>query len=201
MPFSVGLTGGIGSGKSAAAERFTALGVATIDTDVIARTLTQAGGLAMALIEKHFGSGFISPDGSLDRERMRAHAFAHPQAKAQLEVILHPLIRQEALQRAGQAAAASPYILFVVPLLAESSAWRALVGRILLIDCAVSTQIQRVQARPGWTAALARAAIDAQATRSQRLACAHDVLVNEGNLQALIQRVDLLHQDYLKQAS
>ncbi|HRK56467.1 MAG TPA: dephospho-CoA kinase [Burkholderiaceae bacterium] len=201
MRFCVGLTGGIGSGKSAVADEFAALGAAVVDTDVIARELTRPQAPAMAPIAQHFGPSVLNADGSLNRDRMRTLAFSQPEAKAQLEAILHPMIRQEALRRAQTAASTSPYVLFVVPLLAQSSSWRALVQRILLVDCTVSTQIERVQTRPGWTAALAHAAIGAQATRAQRLMCAHDVLVNESNLLALPPRIALLHQDYLKQAS
>lgn len=201
MRLSVGLTGGIGSGKSTVTDAFTALGAAVVDTDVIARELTGPQAPAMASIAQHFGPSVLNVDGSLNRDRMRTLAFSQPEAKAQLEAILHPLIRQEALRRAQATTGSSPYVLFVVPLLVQSNSWRALVQRVLLVDCSISTQIERVQSRPGWTAALARAAIDAQATRAQRLACAHDVLVNESSLPALVPRIALLHQDYLKQAS
>ncbi len=201
MFFSVGLTGGIGSGKSTVAAHFATLGAALVDTDVIAHELTAAGGAAMDAIGQHFGHAFVRPDGALDRARMRAHVFQNPAARAQLEALLHPLIRTYAETQAAQLARSAPYVMFVVPLLVESADWRARVTRVLLVDCSTTTQIERVQERNGWSEAEAHAALHAQATRAQRLNAADDVLVNEGDTGALPTRILRLHEYYTHSAS
>ena len=174
----IGLTGGIGSGKSTVAGFLREAGAAVIDTDAISRALTLPGGAAMPAIADQFGTDFVTADGALDRDRMRALAFSDVNAKRRLEAILHPLITAQAL--AESAAATSPLVVFDVPLLVESGRWRARVARVLVIDCAVETQIARVLQRPGWTRERIDGALAAQATREARRAAADAVLVNEG---------------------
>jgi dephospho-CoA kinase len=187
----IGLTGGIGSGKSTVAHLLASLGATLVDTDAIARMLTLPGGAAMPLLADAFGANMVSADGALDRERMRALVFADPGAKARLEAILHPLIGTEA-QR--QAAAAGPgIVVFDVPLLTESRHWRARVDRVLVVDCPEPTQIERVQQRPGWTEDAARRVIQQQASRAERRAIADAVIFNHGlTLAALAGEVETL---------
>ena len=174
----IGLTGGIGSGKSTVAGLLAAHGAAIIDTDAIARRLTLPGGAAIAALRAAFGDDCIDTTGALDRERMRTLAFGDPAARQRLEGILHPLIGVETEREA--AAASSPVKVFDVPLLVESGRWRARVDRVLVIDCSEDTQRARVVQRAGWTEATVRAVIAQQATREQRLACADAVIRNEG---------------------
>lgn len=174
----IGLTGGIGSGKSTVAGFFRDAGAAVVDTDAIARALTLPGGAAMPAIAEAFGPDFVTPDGALDRDRMRELAFTRHSAKQQLEAILHPLISVEA---AAQAAAASaPLIVFDVPLLVESGRWRPRVARVLVVDCSVETQTTRVLQRPGWTADRVKGVLAAQTTRTARRAAADAVILNDG---------------------
>lgn len=172
----IGLTGGIGSGKSTVATSLAALGASIIDTDAIARSLTQPGGAAIALIAAVFGPDFIDSSGALDRARMRERVFAEPAARQRLEGILHPLIREET---ARQAVSAGPVAVFDVPLLVESGRWREQVDRVLVIDCEEDTQVARVTARSGWTEQAVRQVIAQQARRSERRACADAVVYNE----------------------
>jgi len=174
----LGLTGGIGSGKSTVAGLFAALGAAVIDTDQIAHELTRAGGAAMARIAQVFGPGVVDAHGALDRARMRERVFADAAVKSQLEGILHPMIAVETQRRAG-AAAQAPMLLFDVPLLVESTHWRDRVDKVLVVDCPEETQIRRVMARSGWTRDAVRAVIDRQAPRSLRRACADAVIAND----------------------
>ncbi|HSQ71076.1 MAG TPA: dephospho-CoA kinase [Rubrivivax sp.] len=174
----IGLTGGIGSGKSTAAQGLVALGAWLVDTDAIARALTVPGGAAIPALAAEFGADAISADGALDRERMRRLAFADAGAKARLESILHPLIAAEAGRQAA-AAGARP-VVFDVPLLTESSHWRSRVERVLVIDCEEATQVARVSRRPGWTEAAARRVIEQQAPRAARRAIADAVICNDG---------------------
>jgi len=187
----IGLTGGIGSGKSTVAGLLAAHGAAVIDTDAIARQLTLAGGAAIDAIRSAFGDDFIDAAGALDRERMRALAFAEPEAKRRLEDILHPLIGAET---ARQAAASQAEIkVFDVPLLVESGRWRAQVDRVLVVDCSEATQIERVVRRAGWSPEMARAVIAQQAARAARLASADAVIHNDGiTLAELANEVDAL---------
>ena len=195
--FAVGLTGGIGSGKSAVAEIFGLLGAAIVDSDAIAHALTAPGGDAIAAIAQQFGAQYIGPDGALDRQRMRDRIFRDPPAKAQLESILHPRIRELSIAQAAAAARDRvPYVVLVVPLLIESGGWRSRVGRILVIDCSPATQEARVRARSRLDAALVQAIIAQQARRADRLDAADDVLVNEGPLEQLTARVTRLHRRY-----
>lgn len=170
----IGLTGGIGSGKSTAAAMLQSLGWRWVDMDAIARQLTQPGGPAMASIASRFGQHLIAPDGGLDRVAMRKLVFEDPQAKAQLEGILHPLIVEVALRQAADV----PAVVFDVPLLTESHHWRARVERVLVIDCAEEVQVSRVAQRPGWSAEQARSVIATQATRTRRRQVADAVIDN-----------------------
>ena len=175
---AIGLTGGIGSGKSTVAQLLVGCGAQLVDTDAIARTLTQPGGGAMAAIAATFGPQAVAADGSLDRAQMRTRAFAEPDAKRRLEAILHPMIGAEARRQAG--AAQGRTVVFDVPLLAESSHWRARVQRVLVVDCSAETQLARVVARPGWSAEAAHRVIGQQASRHQRRAIADAVIFNDG---------------------
>ena len=187
-PLHIGLTGGIGSGKSTVGQMLQERGAAVIDADAIARSVTAAQGLAIPAIAQSFGADFITPDGALDRERMRAHVFSHPEAKKALETIIHPLVAQET-QSQAEHAIANGYrtLVFDVPLLVESGArWRAQVDRVLVVDCLEETQIQRVMARNGWKREAVQAVISAQASRAQKLAAADWVIHNDGiSLEAL----------------
>ena len=174
---TIGLTGGIGSGKSTAAQSLVALGAHLVDTDAIARVLTLPGGAAVPALAAEFGADALTADGALDREKMRRLVFADPGAKARLEAILHPLIGAEAGRQA--AAAGGRPVVFDVPLLTESSHWRARVDRVLVIDCDEATQAARVAQRPGWTEAAARRVIAQQAPRAARRAIADAVIHND----------------------
>lgn len=197
--FSVGLTGGIGCGKTVVADLFAARGATVIDTDQIAHCLTAPQGAAMPALVAEFGPGYATPDGALDRAKMRALVFADPGARARLEAILHPRIREATA--AAALVASGPYTIFAVPLLIESGTWRERVARILAVDCAESTQIARVMARNGLDEPQVRAIMAAQATRAQRLAAADDVIVNDTGLDALLPQVERLHARYLDEAA
>ena len=199
QPFCVGLTGGIGSGKSTAAEMFAALGARVIDTDVIARELTQAGGVAIPAIREAFGDALIDADGAMDRVGMRLRVFTDAQAKSRLEAILHPMIRTEVARRLGQAGDEG-YTLLVVPLLVELGTYRDAVDRVLVVDCDEALQLVRACSRDGRSEAEVSAIIAAQASRSARLAQADDVLYNTGELDALRAAVEELHRKYQKMA-
>jgi dephospho-CoA kinase len=174
----IGLTGGIGSGKSTVAALLVAEGAVLVDADAIARAIAQPGGAAMPAIEAQFGPSVIAADGGLDRARMRQLAFTDADAKRRLEAILHPLIGAET-QRQAAASAHAPAIVFDVPLLVESGHWRASVDRVLVVDASADTQLQRVVARSGWTPAAVRAVIALQAPRRLRRAAADAVIFNE----------------------
>jgi len=187
----IGLTGGIGSGKSTVAGLLASHGAAIIDTDAIARRLTLPGGAAIEGIREAFGEAFIDANGALDRDRMRALAFTDPQAKRRLEAILHPLIGIETAREAD--ASNTAVKVFDVPLLVESGRWRAIVDRVLVVDCSEETQVQRVVLRAGWAEDAVRKVIAQQATRAARLACADAVIRNDGlTLDALAAEVDAL---------
>jgi dephospho-CoA kinase len=192
----VGLTGGIGSGKSAAADEFAAHGAAVVDTDAIARELTEKGGAAVAEIEKLFGSTFLDHTGAMDRKKMRDHVFADPAAKRALEALLHPMIREESARRI--AAAGGPYVIHVVPLLIESPDYRSRVDRVLVVDCPEETQLARVRARSGLSEDEVRAIMRTQISRAERLAAADDVIDNRGSREALRKQVAALHKKYLQ---
>jgi dephospho-CoA kinase len=182
---AIGLTGGIGSGKSTVARLLLGCGAHLVDTDAIARSLTLAGGAAMPAVAAAFGPQAVAADGALDRERMRERVFADPDAKRQLEAILHPMIGQEA-RRQATAAHGRP-VVFDVPLLTESSHWRARVQRVLVVDCHATTQVARVAARPGWTAEAAQRVVEQQATRAARRGIADAVIFNDGISLALLE--------------
>ena len=197
-PFTVGLTGGIGSGKSFAAELFRGHGAALVDTDIIAHELTRLGGAAMPAIRAAFGTALIDAQGALDRAAMRELAFADPSQRTRLEAILHPLIRAESAAQVD--AADAPYVMLVVPLLVESGTYRGRVDRVLVVDCSEQTQVDRVIARNGLTAAAVRAIMAAQATRAQRLAAADDVIDNDNDLDSLRRQVAALDRAYRRLA-
>ncbi|HSV36879.1 MAG TPA: dephospho-CoA kinase [Ramlibacter sp.] len=177
----VGLTGGIGSGKSTVLQMLAQLGAATIDADAISRSTTASGGAAITGILARFGPEFITADGALDRTRMRERAYADPEARRQLEAIIHPLVGQESARQVQAALDAGvACIVFDIPLLVESGRWRAQVDRVMVVDCAPQTQVDRVVLRSGLTADEVRAIMAAQASRAQRLAAADIVICNEG---------------------
>jgi len=190
----IGLTGGIGCGKSTVANLFAALGATLVDTDLIAHSMTVAGGAAMAAVKDAFGAHYLTPEGALDRAAMRARVFSDPAAKLRLEAILHPLIRGAADAQAASARGA--YVMFVVPLLIESGNWRGRVARVLAIDCPETLQVARVMARNGLQEAQVKAIMATQATRQARLAAADDVITNDDGIAALAPQVAALHQLY-----
>lgn len=178
-PLRLGLTGGIGSGKSTVARLLQARGATVIDADAIARACTLAGGSAMPAVAQVFGAEFVTSDGALDRDRMRAHVFAQPDARAQLEAIVHPLVGQEIARQA--AASRARCTVFDVPLLVESPHWRLQLDWVLVVDCTRETQVQRVLARNGWDRATIESILDSQSPRERRLAAADTVIFNDGH--------------------
>jgi len=195
----VGLTGGIGSGKSAAADEFERLGATVVDTDAIARELTQPGGAAMPHIQALFGDAFVAPSGAMDRKAMRERVFGDPAARQALEGLLHPMIRTEAERRIANAA--GPYVIYVVPLLIESKEPRRRADRVLVVDAPEEVQVSRVAARSGLSEAEVRNIMAAQASRVERRAAADDVIQNGGTLDALREQVRALHARYVKISS
>lgn len=196
---AIGLTGGIGCGKSTVADLFATRGASVIDTDQIAHSLTAPGGAAMPALVEAFGPGFATPEGALDRARMRALVFDDPDARARLEAILHPRIREATA--AAALLATGPYLIFVVPLLIESGTWRERVARVLAIDCPEAMQVARVMARNNLTEAQVRAIMAAQVARARRLEAADDVILNDDGLDALLPQVERLHGFYLGEAA
>ncbi|MDR2789166.1 MAG: dephospho-CoA kinase [Candidatus Accumulibacter sp.] len=197
MSLLVGLTGGIGSGKTTVADLFAELGAAIVDTDAIAHELTSARGIAMPMIIGAFGGAVVSKDGSLDRAAMRRLCFSDPAGRRRLEAILHPLIRDESAARCRRAARA-PYVLLVVPLLLESGVCRERVDRILVVDCDEARQVARVMARSALSEKEVRGIMAAQASRAERLAVADDVLSNTGARDELREGVLALHRYYVE---
>lgn len=197
MSFIVGLTGGIGCGKSTVAELFAQRGAGIIDTDAIARHLTRPGGLAITVLRATFGEDYIDAAGALDRARMRTLIFSDAAAKQQLEQILHPLIFEQAKAQLRQLQG-KPYILIVVPLLLENSAFQQLVQRVLLVDCDMDTQVARVMGRSAMSEAEVRNIIAQQTPRAKRLQLADDVIRNDGGLDSLAAQVQALHAQYLQ---
>ena len=190
-PLRIGLTGGIGSGKSTVATLLAERGAAVVDTDLIARQLSEPGGAAVDAIRAVFGTEVIDPAGALDRARMRTIVFADPDAKRRLEAILHPLIGRETERQAASAKA--PVIVFDVPLLVESGRWPALVDRVWVVDCREATQIERVMSRSDWSATAVAAVMAQQASRSARRARADAVICNDSiTLAELAREVNLL---------
>jgi len=195
MRLVIGLTGGIGSGKSAAADAFEKLGATVVDTDAIAHALTGPGGAAVAEVARQFGKAFVDASGAMDRKRMRDLVFSDAEEKQRLEALLHPLIRAESERRI--AAAAGPYVIYVVPLLVESAGHRERVARVLVVDCPEALQLSRVRQRSMLPEAQVKRIIASQIKRERRLAAADDVIDNSGDLAALHKQVGALHEKYL----
>lgn len=193
----VGLTGGIGSGKSTVADLFAAQGAAIIDTDDIAHRLTQPGGTAIPALRAEFGDRYIGDDGALDRARMRALVFADATARERLERLLHPLILAQAESELAQNADA-PYAILVVPLLPRVPAFRRLMQRVLAVDCDEHIRLARVVRRSRLTEEEVRAIIASQTPRTEQLALADDIILNDGDLDTLTDQIDALHRRYLQ---
>ena len=194
---TIGLTGGIASGKTAVSERLRALGAAVVDTDVVARDVVAPGSPGLAAIAEQFGNEFIDASGNLDRVRMRDLVFRDPAQRAALESITHPLIRERCMQLARETQ--GPYLVFVVPLLVGSS-FVALLDRVLVVDCPRELQLQRLMARDDESAEAAQRILAAQVDRQSLLAIADDVIVNDADLATLSQKTDALHAFYLQLA-
>lgn len=192
----IGLTGGIGCGKSKVAQGLVERGAFLVDTDQLAHQLTARGGAAMPAIHDAFGPGFITKDGALDRAAMRQLVFKDRAAKSRLEAIVHPLIRAQVHHACEQAPAEAGYIVVDIPLLLETGRQHYPCQRILVVDCPPSVQIERVMTRSGLSAAAVQAIIDHQCSRAQRLAAADDIIDNSGPLSALSTQLDTLHQRY-----
>ncbi len=195
MPLVIGLTGGIGSGKTSTAKFFAALGASVIDTDEIAHELTQPHGAAIDTIRQVFGENFITTEGALDREKMRSLVFSNSASRQKLEAILHPLILMEAVSRVTLTS--SPYVMMIVPLLLETDDYHKMVQRILVTDCDEQKQIARTMARSRLGTQEVHAIMAAQITRQKRLKQADDVIINDSTLAHLQQQVEALHQKYL----
>lgn len=195
MSLVVGLTGGIGSGKTTAATRFAALGAGVVDTDAISHQLTQPGGRAIGTIRQAFSESFITREGGLNRKEMRELVFRDSKSRGMLEAILHPLIRTEVIRRVGLLAA--PYTIIVVPLLLETGSYRRMIQRVLVVDCSECAQIARATARPSMDEKTVRAILATQLSREERLAQADDIIVNDADLSHLARQVDAVHQKYL----
>ena len=195
----IGLTGGIGCGKTAVSDLLAKLGAGIVDTDLIAHQITAPHGAAIALIEKQFGPDFIAADGALNRDKMRTLVFAKPEARKSLEAITHPLIRQETIREALRLSKKGvPYLVFVVPLLIESGSWMELIDRLVLVDCPAETQIQRVMQRSNLSREEVERILAAQASREERLKHADVVIKNQGSLKDLEVAVQSLHQKILQ---
>lgn len=195
----IGLTGGLGAGKTTVSQAFACLGAAVIDTDEIARELTASAGAAVAAIRASFGESVFKEDGSFDRTAMRGRILADAAAKQQLEAILHPLIRVEVERRL--AITKAPYVLVVIPLLVETGAYYNLLDRVLVVDCDEATQLRRALARGGWAEAEIRAMMARQASRKLRLAHANDVIDTDCDMDELGLRVAALDQKYRQMAA
>lgn len=200
MSYRIGLSGGIGSGKSEVAAIFQELGVKVIDSDALAHRLTQAGGEAVPLIRATFGDAYLDAAGAMDRARMRGLVFSDPQARARLEAILHPLILARMLEDAEDPTDA-PYVLMVVPLLFESPGFRKIVDRTLVVDCSEETQIARTMARSALSRQAVQAIMAQQMPRTGRLQLADDIIDNAGGMESLRAQVLRLHQLYLDRSS
>ena len=195
----VGLTGGIGSGKTAVSDALAKLGAGIVDTDLIAHQITAPGGAAIPLIQKQFGTEFIDSSGALDRSKMRILVFADPKARKSLEDITHPLIRYETIKQAQHLLEEKvPYLVFVVPLLIESGNWRPLLDYLVVVDCPKEIQIERVMHRSKLPRAEVEAILKAQTSRAERLALADAVIENQGTLDQLQAEVLSLHQKILQ---
>ncbi len=196
--FSIGLTGGIGSGKTMVANMFAELGARIVDTDEVARNLTVSGGAAIESIRKEFGERFIAQNGAMNRSLMRELVFSNPDERLKLEAILHPLIRKVSLELAE--AATGIYVIFVNPLLVELPIWHGMGTRILVVDCPEELQIERVMKRNNMSREQVEAIMATQATRRQRLAVADDVIINDRSMEEIWKEVVILHEKYTKMA-
>jgi dephospho-CoA kinase len=195
----IGLTGGIGSGKTVVSKLLANLGAGIVDTDLIAHQITAPQGAAIALIREQFGPEFITTDGALDRSRMRALVFQNPEARKLLESITHPLIRQETTKQALESVRdGALYLVFAVPLLIESGSWKPLIDHLVVMDCPKETQIERVMQRSNLTRQEIEGILAAQASREERIGQADTVIKNEGSLSDLAEEVQSLHQKILK---
>ncbi len=197
--FSIGLTGGIGSGKTFVSDIFSQLGASIVDADVVSRGLTVSGGAGIEPIRDAFGDDFITADGALDRAKMRERVFGNPPERLRLEAILHPLIRDICFQQAKDAT--GDYVIFANPLLLDLPVWQGMGTRVLVVDCPVELQIQRVMQRSALSREQAQAIIAAQASREKRLAKADDVIVNDREPNEILKEVSRLHVIYLKMAN
>lgn len=195
---TIGLTGGIGSGKSSVSRLFEERGVTVIDSDIIARHVVAPGSPGLTAVVEAFGTGILRKDGTLDRAAMRDMVFRNSQTRHRLESLLHPMIWAEIDLEKSKAG--TPYCMLVIPLLVESGGARGRVDRVLVVDCAASTQLERAGRRDGASPLQIQAIMDAQATREQRLAVADDVIDNEGAMDTLPAQVEALHQRYLRMA-
>jgi dephospho-CoA kinase len=195
--YLVGLTGGIGSGKSTVAHLFAALGARIVDTDLISHQLTQASGAAIPAIHETFGAEFIDAQGALDRARMRQLVFTDTAAKLRLEAILHPLILVQTREQAS-APTDAPYTLIIVPLLFESDHYRDWLNRVIVVDCPEQLQIERTMRRNGLSEPAVRAIMAQQIDRTRRLQLADDIISNDGDMNALREQVKKLHDRLLK---
>lgn len=194
----IGLTGGIASGKTSVAEHFVALGAALVDTDVVAREVVAPGTPGLEAVREEFGNEIMTPDGELDRARLRALVFGDTSHRRRLEAIVHPRIRRRTLELMAEAT--GPYVLVAVPLLVETG-FAELVDRVLVVDCSVKVQIRRLMQRDSMSEEDAKAAIAAQADRARRLQAADDVIDNGGALEATARQVERLHARYLAMAA
>lgn len=197
--FVVGLTGGIGSGKSTVADLFAELGAAVIDTDAIAHQLTASGGAVLREIHAQFGNAVMQADGTLNRAALRRRIFSDAAARRQLEAILHPRIKQQVEQ--ALATVTAPYALIVIPLLVETGGYREMLNRVLVVDCPEDMQVARVMARSGLSRDELSAILAVQASRDRRLAAADDVVVNTASIEALRDQVTALHRHYLARST
>jgi dephospho-CoA kinase len=200
-PYRVGLTGGVGSGKSTVARLLQQRGAGIVDADRLVHELIAPGGAAIEDLRSEFGPDAIGADGGLDRAWMRSRAFAEERDRRRLESILHPRVRAASDVRAAQLAGSVSYIAFVVPLLVESGDWTDRVDRILVVDCSESVQLERVAARPGLDRAIALSIVRVQASRAERLSAADDVLFNEAPLALIVDSVAALHAHYVDAAA
>ncbi|QWE04663.1 dephospho-CoA kinase [Polynucleobacter sp. JS-JIR-II-50] len=198
VPF-VGLTGGIGSGKTAVSDRLAQLGAGIVDTDLIAHQITASNGVAIPLIQKQFGSEFIDSSGALNRVKMRSLVFSDPVARQSLEAITHPLIREETIQQTKRLITEKvPYLVFVVPLLIESGNWVSLLDYLVVVDCPEETQIERVMQRSKLSRNEVERILKAQASRQERIAKADIVIENQGSFENLKTEVLKLHEKILQ---
>ncbi|QWE12689.1 dephospho-CoA kinase [Polynucleobacter sp. AP-Titi-500A-B4] len=195
----IGLTGGIGSGKTAVSDLLGKLGAGIVDTDVIAHQITAPKGIAIPAIEQQFGANYLDANGALDRDKMRALVFAKPEARKTLEAITHPLIRQETIKQAEVLIAKGvPYLVFVVPLLIESGSWQGLIDYLVVVDCPEEVQITRVMQRSNLPRPEVERILKAQTSRKDRLARADIVIENQGSFEELDTEVNRLHQKILQ---